>query len=258
MYPCCNKGPTNWFEKTAYIWRPLQPATCNSPMGRSVTHTICSGALTSSPHHRAPRTETVPTTDRRSRWIRSGGYDTGSPPDGAQRPQRHPASRQKTGQLVEATPTHVTQDPPSTCWQCGSKALATPWPLVQLLARHHHTPMAHATPERQQWLHTHFEPAQAAVLATVTWKPDTTAELHVNRGTFHTKHPALTYRVLAKHRTTIPEAPAYPVKQCCSRWVPETQTIEWTSCHQRGAYLLQYIHNYLSQGQEKQPRICTK
>ena len=69
-------------------------------------------------------------------------------------------------------PPALQQDPltgtPTTCWRCGPQALATPWPILQLLARHHRTPTAHATPEQHQWLHTHFEPAPVDVLATLT------------------------------------------------------------------------------------------
>ena len=36
---------------------------------------------------------------------------------------------------------------PATCWRCGPQALATPLPILQLLARHHPIPTAHATPE---------------------------------------------------------------------------------------------------------------
>ena len=43
----------------------------------------------------------------------------------------------------------------------------------------------------------------------------------------------------------------YPTKQRCSRGVPETQTIEWTTYHPKQAYLLKYIHNYLIQGHER-------
>ena len=132
------------------------------------------------------------------------------------------------------------QDPlrgtPTTCLQCGPLALAGPWPILQLLARQHHTPMAPTTPEQHQWLHTHFEPAPADGLATVTWESDTTAEWLIQLGMFHTKHPDLTSPVLARHRSTTPEAPAYPVKHRCLRGVPETQTIEWTTYHPKWAF----------------------
>ena len=52
-----------------------------------------------------------------------------------------------------------------------------------------------------RWLHTHFEPAHAGKLVTVTWQPNTSAEGRVHRGSFRTKRPALTYPVLAKHRS---------------------------------------------------------
>ena len=110
----------------------------------------------------------------------------------------------------------------TTCSRCGPHALATPWPMLQLLARYHHTPTAHATPEKQRWLDMHFKLGPAGMLATVTWQPNTPAEWSIHPGAFRTRQPALTYPVLAKYRSTMPEAPAYPTKHVCSREVPET------------------------------------
>ena len=98
---------------------------------------------------------------------------------------------------------------PTTCWRCGPKALATPWLSLELFARHHHTPTPNITPEQHQWWHMHFEPAPDNALATVTWMPDTTAGGCIQRATFHTKHPAPTYPVLAKHDSTTPDAPFF-------------------------------------------------
>ena len=112
---------------------------------------------------------------------------------------------------------------PTTCWRCRPHALATTWPILQLFGRHRHTRTADATPEQHQCPHTHFNLAPADMLATVTWQPNTPAEWRIHRGTFSTKHPAITYPVVAKHRSTTPE------EYCCSRRVPETQTIEWTT-----------------------------
>ena len=140
---------------------------------------------------------------------------------------------------------------PSTCWRCGPHALVTPWPIVPLLVRHHHTPTAHAPPEQHPGLYTHFKPAPADMLAAVTWQPNTPAGWCIHRGTFSTKRPALTYPVLAKQSSTTPEAPAYPTKHRCSRKVPETQTIDWTTYHPKRVYQLQYIPNYLIQGHER-------
>ena len=137
----------------------------------------------------------------------------------------------------------------TTCWRCGPQALATPWPLLQLLARYHHTPTAHATPEQHRWLHTHFEQASAEDMATVAWGPSTAAGWRFQRGTWDTKHPAITFLVLAKHRSTTPEAPAYLVKHRCSQ-VQDWETIEWTTFHPQKAYLLQYVYGYLTQGHE--------
>ena len=65
---------------------------------------------------------------------------------------------------------------PTKCLRCGPQALATPWPLLQLLARYHHVPTAHATPELHRWLHTHFERAAEKDTATVAWGPSAAAE----------------------------------------------------------------------------------
>ena len=135
-------------------------------------------------------------------------------------------------------PRDALKGSPPTCSRCGPQALSTPWPLLQLLACYHHTPTAHATPEQHRWLHTHFEQTSAEDTATVAWKPNTTAERRFQRGAWDTKHPAITFPVLAKHRSTMPEAPAYPVKHHCSQ-VQDWQTIKWTTFHPQKAYLLQ-------------------
>ena len=138
---------------------------------------------------------------------------------------------------------------PTTCWRCGTQALAAPWPLLQLLARYHPIPTAHAPPEQHRWLHTHFERAAERDTATVAWGPSAAAEWIFHRGTWDTKHPAITFPVLAKHRSATPEAPAYPVKHRCSQ-VQDWQTVEWTTFHPQKAYLVQYVYGYLTQGHE--------
>ena len=99
-------------------------------------------------------------------------------------------------------PLPLPQDPltgtSATCCQCGPQPPAKPWPILWLLVRHHHAPIAHATPEQHRWLHTHFEPAPADILPTVTWGPDATAEWQIHRGTLHTKHGTITYLVIAR------------------------------------------------------------
>ena len=137
----------------------------------------------------------------------------------------------------------------TTCRRCGPQALATPWPLLQLLERCHHTPTADATPEQHHWLHTQFKQASAEDTATVAWGPGTAAEGRFHQGTWDTKHPAITFLVLAKHRSTASEAPAYPVKHLCSQ-VQDWQTIKSTTFHPQKAYLLQYVYGYLTQGHE--------
>ena len=128
--------------------------------------------------------------------------------------------------------------------------VATPWPLPQLLARYHPMPTAHATPEQHWWLHTHFEGAVERDTATVAWGPSAKAEWRLHRRTWDTQHPAITFLVLAKHRSATPEAPAYPVKHRCSQ-VKDWQTVEWTTFHPQTAYLLQYVYGHLTQGHER-------
>ena len=103
--------------------------------------------------------------------------------------------------------------------------------------------------EQHRWLHTHFEQASAENTATVARGPNTTAEWRFHQGAWDTKHPAITFPVLAKHRSTKPEAPAYPVKHLCSQ-VQDWQTTEWTTFHPQKAYLLRYVYGYLRQGHE--------
>ena len=95
----------------------------------------------------------------------------------------------------------------TTCWRCIPQAPATPWPLLQLLARYHPMPTAHATPEQHRWLHTQFERAAEKDTATVVWGPSAEAEWRFHRETWDTKHPAITFLVLAKHRSATPDAP---------------------------------------------------
>ena len=138
---------------------------------------------------------------------------------------------------------------PTPCGRCGPQALATPWPLLQLLAAYHHTPTAHATPEQHRWLHTHFEQASAEDTTSVACGPNTTAEWRFQQGAWDTKHPTITSLVLAKHRSTTPEAPANPFKHHCSE-VQDWQTPEWTTFHPQRAYLLQYVYSDVTQGHE--------
>ena len=112
----------------------------------------------------------------------------------------------------------------------GPKRWPPRGPILQLLARYHPMPTAHATPEQHQWLHSHLERAADRDTATVAWGPSAKAEWRFPWGTWDTKHPAITFPVLAKHRNATPEAPAYPVKHRCSQ-VRDWQTVEWTTFH---------------------------
>ena len=87
-------------------------------------------------------------------------------------------------------------------------------------------------------------------MATVAWGPSAKAEWRFHRGTWDTQHPAITFLVLAKHRSATPEAPAYPVKHRCSQ-IQDWQTVEWTTFRPETAYLLQYVYGYLTQGHER-------
>ena len=136
---------------------------------------------------------------------------------------------------------------PTTCWRCGPQALASPWPLLQLLARYHHIPAAQASPEQHRWLYADYERASAEDTATVVWGPSAAAEWRFHRGNWDTKHRAITFPVLAKHRSATSEAPAYPVKHRRSQ-VQDWQTPEWTTFHPQRAYLLQYVYGYFTQG----------
>ena len=84
----------------------------------------------------------------------------------------------------------------------------------------------------------------------MAWGPGAAAEWRFHQGTWDTKHRAITFLVLAKHRSATPEAPAYPVKHRCSQ-VQDWQQVEWTTFHPQKAYLLQYVYGYLTQGHEE-------
>ena len=115
-----------------------------------------------------------------------------------------------------------------------------------MLAHYHRTQTAHATTEQQRCLHTHFEQASSEDTATVAWGPNTTAVWRFHRVTGDTKHPAITFPVLANHCSTTPGAPAHPVKHHCSQ-VQDWQTIERATFHPQKVYLLQYVYSYLTQ-----------
>ena len=83
----------------------------------------------------------------------------------------------------------------------------------------------------------------------MAWGPSAAAEWRFHLGTWDTKHPAITFGVLAKHRSATPEAPTYPVKHRCSH-VQDRQMVEWTTFHPQKADLLQYVYGYLTQGHE--------
>ena len=146
-------------------------------------------------------------------------------------------------------PGDVLTGTPSTCLICGPQALGTRWPLLKLLAPYAHTPTAHTTPEQNQGLHTHLKQASAEDTATVAGGPSTTAEWRFHRGTWETRHPAITIPVQAKHRNTTLEAAAYQVNHRRSR-VQDWQTIGRTTCHPQKAYLLRYVYGHLTQGHE--------
>ena len=84
----------------------------------------------------------------------------------------------------------------------------------------------------------------------MAWGPSAEAEWRFHQGKWDTKHPAITFLVLAKHRSATPEAPAYPVKHRCSQ-VQDWQTVERTTSHPQKADLLQYVCGYLTQGHEE-------
>ena len=68
--------------------------------------------------------------------------------------------------MLPPSTAHKFQPPPllcypltgtaTTCCRCGPHSLATLWPILRLLARHHRTPTAYATQEQHGLLHTHF------------------------------------------------------------------------------------------------------
>ena len=221
------------------------------------------GHTQAAPSTEPPEQKPGPSPTTRTGEVRPGGHHTGSPPPGAQWPQSHPASQQSTGQFVDATFTPGTQVPPSY-FTAGPTDVHTRHMLL-MRAQSTGDAVAHSStvgtrpphavapryPEQHRWLQTHFEPAPADVPAQVAWRPDATSEWRMNSGKLRTKQPAITYPVIAEHHSAAPEAPAYPVKHRYWRTVPERQTIKWTTCHPKRAYMLQYIHHYLAQGHKR-------
>ena len=122
-------------------------------------------------------------------------------------------------------------------------------PKQQLLARYHPIPTAHATLEQQRLLHARFE--RPLRRTRPQWRgaraPRQNGDSTGERWTPSTQ--PFTFPVLAKQRSTTPEAPAYPVKHRCPE-LQDWQTVEWTTFHPQKAYLLQYVYGYLTQGHE--------
>ena len=83
----------------------------------------------------------------------------------------------------------------------------------------------------------------------MAWGPSAKVQWRFHRGTWDNKDPAITFQVLAKHRSATPEAPTYPVKHRCSQ-AQDWQTVEWTTFQPQKAYLLRYVYCYLTQGHE--------
>ena len=132
-------------------------------------------------------------------------------------------------------------------WAPRAGRPVAPPPVAGALPPHANGPRY---PEQHRWLHTHLERAAERDTATVAWGPSAKAERRFQRRTWDTQHPAITFLVLAKHRSATPEAPTYPVKHRCSQ-VQDSQTVEWTTFHPQTAYLLQYVYGYLTQGHER-------
>ena len=68
-----------------------------------------------------------------------------------------------------ATVPHDSQQTPRTCLTCDPNAPTTPWPGVQLIARHHSHPKASLPPPTYAWVAPWFH--QADTNRTVAWRP---------------------------------------------------------------------------------------
>ena len=69
---------------------------------------------------------------------------------------------------------HDSQSMPRTCWACDLEVPTTPWPVLQLRARHHTHPTTHLTQQAYAWVARWFHCTEAN--PTVAWNPDHTPQ----------------------------------------------------------------------------------
>ena len=188
-------------------------------------------------------------------------HGASSTPPGTQRTQNHFATWQSARQLVDATTVQGTHLLSATA--VAGQADGHPHYLLEMWATSTSHPMAPPPATGVLPQHTNgprypgTSPVAAHTLRTGLSEghdhsgvgPQRRGGMEILPGKWDTKHPAITFLVLAKHRSTTPEAPAYPVKHRCSQ-VQDWQTVEWTTFHPQTPYLLQYVYGYITPGHE--------
>ena len=143
---------------TSQTWKVTKPDNPSQPMGKYVRCRTCFGARRGGPCRRAHHEGTRP-----RRPPKQVEYVPGTTvpavlllaPNGLKATLRPGSVRGNLWMLPPPTarpfcPPPLSQDKltgtPTTCWRCGPQALATPWPILQLLARNQPIPTANATP----------------------------------------------------------------------------------------------------------------
>ena len=152
---------------------------------------------------------------------------------------------------------HDSQSMPRTRWACDPNAPTTPWPVLYLIARGHTHPTSHLPPQAYAWVAPWFHRTDAN--PTVAWNPDHKPQwLFTTTPTWPLPDPAgiaISYSIYEPGRTGKHERPYYPLHQSCHTPEHRTQTLTRRDLNPDTAYILHYIHSYLTQGQPEKGLI---
>ena len=145
-----------------------------------------------------------------------------------------------------------------TCLACDPESPTTPWPVLHLIARHHTHPTTHPPPQAYAWVAPWFH--RTDTNPTVAWNPDhATKWLITTTPTWPRPDPAgvaIRYSMYEPGRTGKHEHPYYPLHHSCHTPEHRTQTLTCHDLNPDTAYILHYIHSYLTQGQPEQGLIA--
>ena len=179
--------------------------------------------------------------------------------------QRHhaPWSIPKHAPETEVPPVrHNDQGLPRTCWQCGPRALDTPWPLLHLISTHYHTPTAAATADKQAWLSPLFHRVPPGHPAHVPWTRTPSATWTFTNERADPESVAKEYDRCDPHRAGPLEAPMRPLQHKCPTLrgnkddKERRQTITFQKFHPNTGYFFHLMYAYITQGRPDRRLLC--